>query len=509
MQEVKKGMATTEKFQKSQVYWHRLGTDIEQDKTPLKYGVEPLVNVPPIAWPYILAVPNSSYTIAGIYSGVNQRIDLYVSQFTSLSHTSEWKKICDASDEVTHFTVQGEDIYLLTSKNAPHFKIVKTSLEKPNLSEAETMLGQSDKIIRNMFAAHDALYAIVMHSGISEMVRISYDGKIEQLDLPFDGSVEFLENDPSADGILLSIMSWTKYDRDYEYDPKIDQFTEIELQPKGKYDAPDDLVSTEVTVKSHDGIMVPLSIIHKRGVQLDGSNPCLLVGYGGYAYSFDPYYRRTQYAWYEQGGIWAIAHVRGGGENGEEWHRAGFQQTKPNTWKDFIACAEYLIKQQYTSPEKLAGEGTSAGGILIGRAITERPDLFSVAIPRVGVLNTVRFVTTPNGVCNVPELGSCDTEKGFHSLYEMDAFLHIRNGINYPAMIITHGITDPRVEPWQSAKFTAQVQATSTSNRPVLLRMDYEAGHGVGSTKTQLVRERADIFAFVMWQFGIEKYQPL
>jgi prolyl oligopeptidase len=159
-----------------------------------------------------------------------------------------------------------------------------------------------------------------------------------------------------------------------------------------------------------------------------------------------------------------------------------------------------------TFPAKLAGEGTSAGGILIGRAITERPDLFAVAIPRVGCLNQVRFETTPNGVNNIPEFGSCETASGFQALYEMDAFLHVRNGVKYPAMLITHGITDPRVEPWQSAKFAARVQAASASGKPVLLRMDYEAGHGIGSTKTQIIQERADIFAFMVWQFGMESW---
>jgi prolyl oligopeptidase len=303
---------------------------------------------------------------------------------------------------------------------------------------------------------------------------------------------------------LITIATWTKCDSHYEYNPTTNLFTDLELQPKGKYDAPDDLVAIEVTVKSHDGTMIPLSIIHKQGIQLDSSNPCLLTGYGAYGYSYDPFYLQTQCAWYERGGIYAIAHVRGGGENGEEWYRAGFQQTKSNTWKDFIACAEYLIEEKYTSPAKLAGEGISAGGILIGRAITERPDLFAVAIPRVGCLNQVRLETTSNGVPNIPEFGSCETEAGFQALYEMDAFLHVRDGVDYPAMLITHGITDPRVEPWQSAKFAARVQAASASGKPVLLRIDYEAGHGIGSTKTQLIQERADIFAFMMWQFGIE-----
>jgi prolyl oligopeptidase len=507
LQELKEGMAATEKYQNSQTHWHRLGTNIEQDEVVLAHGIAPLVDAPPIVGPFIPITSNFSYAIAAFGYGNQQEIELYVAKIISLTqNTSEWIKVCDVADKVIGlgFTAHGEDIYLLTSKNAAHFKIIKTSLSKPDLSEAETVLAESDKIVRDLFAANDALYAIATENGIGKVIRIAYDGKIEQLKLPSDGAVEFLKNDPNADGVLLSIMSWTKYDSYYQYDPTTNLFTELGLQPKGEYDAPDDLVSIEVTVKSHDGTMVPLSIVHKKGILLDGSNPCLLRGYGSYRVSLDPIYRQTQYAWYEQGGIYAIAHVRGGGENGEKWHRAGFQETKPNTWKDFIACAEYLIEQKYTSSSKLAGEGGSAGGILIGRAITERPDLFAVAIPRVGVLNAVRNETTPHGPSDIPEFGSCETEASFQALYAMDAFLHIRDGVNYPAMLITHGITDPRCEPWQSAKFAARVQAASASNKPVLLRIDYEAGHGVGSTKTQVIQERADIFAFMMWQFGLE-----
>jgi prolyl oligopeptidase len=509
LQGLREGMTSTEKYQKSQTYWHQLDTDIGRDKVVLAHGISPLANVPPTVWPYIPTISNSSHAIALLGYGTQRNIDLYVSSLAALTqNTPEWIKICDADDEVRDFTTYGESIYLLTSKNAAHFKIIKISLLKPDLSKAETVLAESDSIISNIFAANDALYAILSKNSIDKVIRITYDGKISQLKLPSDGAVRLLKNDPSADGILLSISSWTKYDSSYEYNPIIDQFTEIELQPKGKYDAPDDLVSTEVTVKSHDGAMVPLSIIHKKDIQLDGLNPCLLAGYGAYGHSLEPIYRQILYAWYEQGGILATAHVRGGGENGEEWYSAGFQQTKPNTWKDFIACAEYLIEQQYTSSAKLACEGGSAGGILIGRAITERPDLFSVAIPKVGCLNQIRDETTPNGVNNIPEFGSCETEEGFQALYAMDAFLHVRDGVNYPAMLITHGINDQNVEPWQSAKFAARVQAASASNQPVLLRMDYEAGHGIGSTKTQQIQERADIFAFMMWQFGIDNYQP-
>jgi prolyl oligopeptidase len=506
LQELKAGMAATEKYQNSQTYWHRLGTDLERDEVVLKHGIAPLADVPSIVWPEIPSISDSGYAIALFYYGTQRNIDLYISTLTAIEQNMpEWINLCTATDEIRHFVTYENDIYLLTSKNAPCFKIVKTSLINPDLATAETVLSESDSIVKDMFAANDALYAIATKNGIGKLIRITYDGKIECLKLPSDGAVNFLKNDPHADGILIGIKTWIKCESHYEYNPTTNLFADLGLQPKGKYNAPDDLVATEVMVKSHDGTMVPLSIIHKQGMKLDGSNPCLLMGYGAYGYSFDPFYLQTQYVWYERGGMFAIAHVRGGGENGEEWYRAGFQQTKPNTWKDFIACAEYLIEQQYTSPAKLAGEGVSAGGILIGRAITERPDLFAVAIPRVGCLNSVRLETTPNGIPNIPEFGSCDTEAGFQVLYEMDALLHVRDGVNYPAMLITHGITDPRVEPWQSAKFAARVQAASASDKPVLLRMDYEAGHGIGSTKTQLIQERADMFAFMMWQFGIAK----
>jgi prolyl oligopeptidase len=506
LQEMKEGMAAIERYQNSQTHWHLMGTDPEQDRVVLQRGIAPLEDVTPTIWPCITDV-SFGCAIAVIFNGTQLNIDAYVSTIDSLSqNTPKWIKICDAADEVRSFTANESDLYLRTSKNAPRFKIIKTSLTNPDLANAETVLAESDSIVRSIFAANDALYAIATKNGIGKLIRITYDGRIQHLNLPSDGNINLLKNDPRADGIFISIRTWTKCESHYEYNPTTDLFTDLELQPKGKYYAPDDLVAIEVTVKSYDGAMIPLSIIHKQGMKLDGSNPCLLMGYGAYGYSFDPFYLQTQSVWYERGGMFAIAHVRGGGENGEEWYRAGFQQTKPNTWKDFIACAEYLIEQKYTSPAKLAGEGISAGGILIGRAITERPDLFAVAIPRVGCLNQVRFETTPNGVNNTPEFGSCETEAGFQALYEMDSFLHVRDGVNYPAMLITHGITDPRVEPWQSAKFAARVQAASASGKPVLLRMDYEAGHGIGSTKTQIIQERADIFAFMMWQFGMDSY---
>jgi prolyl oligopeptidase len=294
----------------------------------------------------------------------------------------------------------------------------------------------------------------------------------------------------------------------YEYDPVKNNITNTKLLPAGKYGAPEDLVSVEVEVKSHDGTIVPLTIIHKRDLKTDGKNPTILYGYGAYGFSLYPLFSAENLAFLEKGGILANAHVRGGGEYGEEWHLAGFQKTKPNTWKDFIACAEYLIEKKYTSPQFLVGRGASAGGILIGRALTERPDLFTAAIVQVGCLDMLRFELTANGAGNIPEFGSVKTEEGFKALYEMSSYHHVKEGVRYPAVLLTHGVNDARVDVWLSAKMAARLQSATSSGKPVLLRLDYDAGHGIDATNEQYLEQLADIFSFVLWQCGVKEHQP-
>lgn len=280
------------------------------------------------------------------------------------------------------------------------------------------------------------------------------------------------------------------------------------LQPRGKFDDLEGFESIEVLVPSHDGMKVPLSIIHKKDLPRDGKRPTLVTGYGGYGFSLHAAFDPTNLAWLERGGVLAVAHVRGGGEYGEQWRLAGQKQNKQNTWKDFIACCEYLLRERYTSPEKLAGEGTSAGGILIGRAITERPDLFAAALINVGCLDMLRAETTTNGVPNIPEFGTVTTKDGFDGLLAMSAYHQVKDGVRYPAVLLTHGINDPRVEPWHSAKMTARLQAATASGKPVLFRLDYHAGHGIGSTKRQQQEELADQWTFLLWQMGEPGFQP-
>jgi prolyl oligopeptidase len=307
---------------------------------------------------------------------------------------------------------------------------------------------------------------------------------------------------------LLYVSTWTKAFKIYTYDPKSAKVSDTGVQPAGPFDDPTDLESEEVKVPSHDGMLVPLSIVHKKGLKLDGTNPTLLDGYGAYGYAITPYFDAVQVAWYELGGVNAICHVRGGGEYGEEWHLAGKGATKSNTWLDFIACAQYLVDKKYTSPARLAGTGGSAGGILIGRAITERPDLFSAAIIDVGFLDAVRSETSANGETNIPEFGTVKIEEGFRNLYAMSAYQHVKDGTSYPAVLLTTGINDPRVAPWESGKMTARLQAATSSGKPVLLRVDYGGGHGGGSGEKEHQEATADRWSFLLWQFGVPGFQP-
>jgi prolyl oligopeptidase len=211
----------------------------------------------------------------------------------------------------------------------------------------------------------------------------------------------------------------------------------------------------------------------------------------------------------EQGAVFAVCHVRGGGEYGEEWHLAGKGPTKPNTWRDFIACSQYLIEHKYTSPAHLGGMGVSAGGILIGRAITERPDLFGAAIDKVGVSDTLRSETSQNGETNIPEFGSTKTEEGFKALYAMSAYEHVEDKTRYPAVLLETGMNDPRVAPWEMAKMTARLQAATSSKKPVLLRVDFAGGHGnMGADQKQQHEAQADEWSFLLWQLGAPAFQP-
>ena len=322
---------------------------------------------------------------------------------------------------------------------------------------------------------------------------------------PFDGALSLVIADPREDGAFVALVSWVR-------PTEIVQIGATGSKDTGWTNKPNIDVSTftseRVFATAKDGVRVPVSIVYRKGTPRDGTAPTMVDAYGAYAISSDPYFAPRAIAWMEQGGVWATAHVRGGGEYGREWHEAGRLLTKPNTWRDLIAACEYLIAERWTSAGKLSIRGGSAGGITVGRAMTERPDLFSAVFSQVGVSNALRAEFSQNGPPNIPEFGTVKEANGFKALYEMDALVHVKDGVKYPAAVLTTGLTDPRVNPWNATKMAARLQAASTSGRPVLLRVDYQAGHGIGSTRAQRDAETADVYAFALWQAGVPGFQP-
>ena len=390
----------SDKYLKSRAYVHVLGTDPEKDRAILGPGVSADFVTDPLAVPFVSTAPGSPYVIGIVGNGNQREFNLYVARGAAIADgVPVWQRVAGLDDQVTDAALIGSTLYLMTHKGAPHFKVVRLDLANPDLASATVVVPASDAVITGIAAASDALYVRRMTGGVSDLVRVEHSrgAKPVAVKLAFDGDIDALAADPRLPGVVFDMGAWTRFGGYYAYDPKAAKVVDTRLQPQGPYDNPTDLVSLEVKVKSHDGAMVPLSIVHKKGMKLDGSNPTILYGYGAYGISQTPFYRPQYLAWFERGGVFAVAHVRGGGENGEEWYKGGYQETKPNTWRDAIACAEWLIAQRYTSPEKLAIEGGSQGGIYVGRSITERPDLFGAAIDEVPVSDAIRSSFETNG----------------------------------------------------------------------------------------------------------------
>jgi prolyl oligopeptidase len=505
-----KGTPETEKYRFQTAYFHRMKGGLP-DQVILEAGKDDHLKIAPEEFPYVEPIPGTPWTIAIPGNGVQNERDLYIAPTAKvLDPKLKWRKLFGRESDVTRFAIHGDDLYLLSHKDALRFKVLKTSLAHPDLASAHVVVAPGREIVTGIHAAKDALYVEARDGTVGKLYRVAYaaDAQPEPVALPAQGAVSVADADPRIAGVLVTIGSWTRDAGYYAQDAKSGKWADTGLQPLGPFGAPEGIESREVLVKSHDGIEVPLSIVAPKGIKLDGSNPTWLYGYGSYGITDDPYYLPRLLAWYERGGIRATCHVRGGGAYGEEWHLAGKQASKPNTWRDLIACGEWLVKNGYTSPAKLAINGGSAGGILVGRAMTERPDLWAVAVPEVGVLNTVRAETSANGVPNIPEFGSVKDEAQFRALLEMDAYHHVKDGVKYPATLVVHGINDPRVPPWMSLKMTARLQAATASDKPVLLRIDYAGGHGIGSTKSQRQEQVADVWSFMLWQFADPRFQP-
>jgi len=500
-------MTAVDKFQKPRALFVRLGRDVDDAPSVLAFDSPGVTMSPVDDVPVVYPLPETSYVAGVIAHGTDREIAFYVAPTVeAIAGHAQWRKLVDPGDEITAVDSAGDRLFALSHKDATRFRVLETSLTHPDWAHARVLIEQGAGVLTGLARAADGLFVTRRDGAVSHLLRVDLKtGGISEISVPLAGSIELNGIDYRLPGALLTLQSWTRAAQIYRVAGS--SVINTRLQPRGRFDEMPDFVSTEVLVKSHDGALVPLSIIHKRGVKLDGSNPTILYGYASYGFTEEPFFSPSRLAWLERGGVFAVANPRGSGAFGQDWYKAGFQASKPNSWLDFIACAEYLVAQRYTSSAKLAIWGGSAGGILIGRAMTERPDLFAVAISAVGVLDTLRAEFTANGIQNISEFGSVKSESGFRALVAMSTYHQIKDGVKYPAVLFTAGVNDPRVDVWHSTKTAARLRAASSSGKPVLLRLDYDSGHGIGDTQTQTEQERADVFAFALWQFGVPEFR--
>ncbi len=518
LQALKPGMAETEKYQNSRVWLIKPGAAVETAKPVFGPGM-PGVVMNPAELPAVSITHDGRWALGFAINGTQRELGLYLSPAADLlAGRPRWHQLFDASAEITGLGYQRNTLYLLSHKGASRFQVLSLDLgqARPDLSAAKVIVPASERVVTGIATAADALYIELRDGNVKRLFKRAHAAKapVVEVALPLAGSFQLNDDeggpsaaDPRLPGVVIDLQGWTQARQIYQVSAD-GRARNTGLQPSGPYDELKDIETREVRVKSHDGAMVPMSVMFRRGTALDGSHPTLIYGYASYGNTEEPYYSISRTAWLDAGGVLAVINPRGTSVYGEDWYRAGFQATKPNTWKDAIACAEWLIAQGYTRPAKLGIWGGSAGGILVGRAITERPDLFAAAVPMVGALDMVRAEVTPNGVPNIPEFGTRTTEAGFRALLAMSTYHQIRDGVKYPAVLLTHGVNDPRVEVWHSSKAAARFLAASSSGRPVLLRLDWDAGHGIGNTKQQMWEERADVFSFLLWQMGEPGFQP-
>lgn len=489
--------------------YHAVGTDPKQDLVLLSAARYPALGMKAEDLPFVQFSDDYRW-IFGIAASVRNEVTAYVAPASELAApTIHWRQVLKPEDQVTGVIEHGDDLYLLSHANAPKYQILRTSIVNPDVAHAKVVMPEGENTIRGLNRTRDYLLATTSDGVNTQVHEYGYaTGAWRDVTLPRTGTVAVGGYDATSNDAGMAITSWTRPTERYEFEAAAGKVTLSPMNVTAHFPGVEDLVVDEVQATAKDGTQVPLSILYnKRLVQKNGAANCYLTGYGAYGISRAPQFSLLNLGLINRGVVVAIAHVRGGGEKGFAWYHGGFQATKPNTWNDFIACGEYLVQNHYTTSARMFGEGTSAGGILISRAITERPDLFGAAIANVPCANALRMEATPNGPVNTPEFGSVKDESGFHALMEMDGVQHVKPGVKYPAVICVGGFNDPRVIVWQPAKFAAALQNATGSGKPVLLQVNYDNGHFTEDKKVTF-RNFANMYSFCLWQTGHPDFQP-
>lgn len=410
----------------------------------------------------------------------------------------------DLESDIHFLTVRDKYIYFETNRNAPNGKLVKAAIDKPQPEHWQEVIPETENVL-SVSTAGNYIFAIYMVDALSQVKQYDYNGKlIRQITLPALGTASGFY---AKKGETHTYYTFTNY----AYPPqiyKLDLATgtaELYWKPNIAFNS-DDYQTKQVFYQSKDGTKVPMIITYKKGLQLNGNNPTLLYGYGGFNVSLPPSFGVVNAVWMELGGVYAVANLRGGGEYGKKWHNAGTKMQKQNVFDDFIAAGEYLVKEKYTSPSYLAIKGGSNGGLLVGATMLQRPDLFKVALPAVGVLDMLRYHTFTAGAGWAYDYGTADDSKEMFEYLKGYSPLHnVKEGVQYPATLITTGDHDDRVVPAHSFKFAAELQAKQTGSNPILIRIETNAGHGAGTPVSKIIEQSADERAFTLWNMGVKE----
>ena len=501
-------VGTPERYLDSQARFHRLGSDPASDPILMKRGLDPNVSYERIQAPYIVTFRGSGHALL-VLADVRAERRLFLAPVADVvANRARWVPVAAFEDEVTDVALDGSTIWLLANKGHPRGRILKASIGSPAVAHAVEVVPEGPAVIQRFELAKDGLYLDIMDGGISRLRRLSRNDQVVEIKLPFEGALRALAGDPTEEGALFSFMGWLTPLDIWSVDAG-GKTSATGITPKPAIDVSAYEVKRALAT-ARDGTRVPYTLIYRKGLKRDGQTPAWISAYGSYgAVAYTPAFAGRTLALVDAGFIVGYANVRGGGEYGRDWHRAGQLMNKPNTWRDLIDVCEELCRDKYTSPQRLAIGGRSAGGITVGRALTERPDLFAAVIDGVGWSNPLRYVAEDNGYGEEPEWGAISEEAGYRALKLIDSYQHVEDHVAYPAVLLTTGVTDPRVGPFHVAKMAARLQAASSSGKPILLRVDFEAGHGIGSTRAQQDHEAADTYAFLLWQTGVKGYQPL
>jgi prolyl oligopeptidase len=475
-----------------QVYFHKLGTPDTEDT----YSIGN--DFPRIAEIVLEASRDGRYILASVANGDGGEFAHYL-----LGPDGAWKQITKFSDQIKAAHLGRDNaVYLLSRNAAPRGKVLRLPLETPELSKAVEIVPTGEPVIQQIVPTADALFIGDLLGGPSQIRRFGLDGKDETI-IPIPKISAVQEMVALEDGSLLF--------RDQSYTEPAVWFhcAKGKMEPVKtalRNTSPVSFADIEVTrefATAKDGTKIPLNILFRKGMKQDGQNPTLLYGYGGYGISMSPNFEFTRRLWFDHGGVYVVANIRGGGEFGEDWHKAGNLTKKQNVFDDFAAAAEYLIKENYTRPEKLAIQGGSNGGLLMGAMITQHPDLMRAVVSQVGIYDMLRVELAPNGAFNVTEFGTVKNPEQFKALYAYSPYHHVVDGTKYPSILMMTGANDGRVAPYHSRKMVARLDEANKSENPILLRTSSSAGHGIGTALNERIKQLADIYAFLFAQLGM------